>query len=310
MDDIFIGVDVSKDWIDVWEPDLGHRQVAAKPRALARLARGWAKIGAMVVFEATGGYDRPLCAALERAEVPYARVNPRQARAFARATGVIGKTDRVDARMLARMGARLELRRTEPVAPARGALQALVARRRQLVGMRKQETCRLAQTDHAFARRSCKRIIAILERDIRRVEAEMAVLIRSEPALAGIERRLRTAPGVGPVVAATLLAEMPELGQLDRRAIAALSGIAPIARDSGQRSPGRSIGGGRPLVRSALYLAALAASRSHARFKAFRDDLETRGKARKVAIIATARKLLTCLNAMIRDGTDFMPEPG
>jgi transposase len=309
MAEVYIGVDVSMDWIDVFEPQNGHKRVASAPKALAKLARRWAKVQAVVVFEASGGYDRPLRAALDGAGVAYARVNPARARAFAKSMGWLGKSDRVDARMLAEMGARLPLRRTEPLTPARRALQALAARRRQLVEMRKQEACRLGQADHAFARRSCKRFIALYDRDIARVEAEMAALVAHEPEFAETERRLRTAPGVGPVVAATLIAEMPELGTLDRRAAAALVGIAPISRDSGRRSPAREIGGGRPVLRSALYLAALAASRRHPRFKAFRDQLEERGKKKKAAIIATARKLLTCLNAMIRNGQDFESAP-
>jgi transposase len=305
MAEVFIGVDVSMDWVDIWEPERGHERVANTPKKLAKPARRWAREGATVVFEASGGYDRPLRTALDEAGAAHARVNPGRARDFAKAMGLLGKSDRVDARMLAEMGARLPLRRTEPLTPARRALQALAARRRQLVGMRKQEACRLAQADHPFARRSCKRFIALYDRDIARVEAEMAARVANEPEFAETERRLRTAPGVGPVVAATLIAEMPELGTLDRRAAAALVGIAPIARDSGRRSPAREIGGGRPVLRSALYIAGLAASRRHPRFKAFRDQLEERGKSRKAAIIATARKLLTCLNAMIRDAHDF-----
>lgn len=309
MAEVYVGVDVSMGWIDIWEPESGHKRVANAPKKLASAARRWARKGATVVFEASGSYDRPLRAALDGAGVAYARVNPRQARDFARAMGLLGKTDRVDARMLAEMGARLPLRRTEPLAPARRALQALAARRRQLVQMRKQEACRLAQADHPFARRSCQRFIALYDRDIARVEAEMAALVADDPEFAETERRLRTAPGVGPVVAATLIAEMPELGTLERRAAAALVGIAPVARDSGRRNPAREIGGGRPILRSALYLAGLAASRRHPRFKAYRDQLEARGKSKKAAIIASARKLLTCLNAMLRNGQDFETGP-
>jgi transposase len=305
MAEVHVGIDVSMDWIDVWEPERGHERVPNARKALATRARRWLRMQASIVFEASGGYDRALRAALDEAGVAYARVNPGRAREFARAMGLLGKTDRVDARMLAEMGARLPLRRTEPLAPARRALQALAARRRQLVQMRKQEACRLAQADHPVARRSCKRFVALYGRDIARVEAEMAALVADDPEFAETERRLRTAPGVGPVVAATLIAEMPELGRLTRRAAAALVGIAPIARDSGRRSPAREIGGGRPILRSALYLAGLAASRRHPRFKAFRDQLEDRGKSKKAAIIAVARKLLTCLNAMLHKGQDF-----
>lgn len=301
-----IGVDVSKDWIDVWERGNGHARLANAPRDLLRFARDAAGRGVLVTFEATGSYDRALRAALDAAGVVYARVNPRQARDFARAMGLVGKTDRVDARMLGEMGARLALRRSEATPPARRALQALTARRRQLVEARKQETCRLKQAADAFLCRSHRRQIAVLTREIARVEAEIEALTERDPELAAAARRLRTAPGVGPVAAATLIAEMPELGTLDRRAAAALAGLAPVARDSGRRRPAREIAGGRPTVRSILYLAALAASRRHPRFKAFRDRLEGRGKCKKAAIVAVARKLLTCLNSMLRDSQDFV----
>ncbi|AMB44848.1 transposase [Methylorubrum sp. Q1] len=234
-------------------------------------------------------------------------MNPRQARDFARAMGVIGKTDRVDARMLAELGARLRPAPTQPVTAARRVLQAQATRRRQLVEIRKQEATRLQQTTDKQARADITSLIALLDRRIAKVEALMAALVDADPETQAIGRRLQTAPGVGPIVAATLIAEMPELGQLDRRRIAALAGLAPIARDSGKRVGPRNIGGGRPVVRTILYLAALQASRRSAVFRTFRERLALAGKPTKAALIATARKLLITLNAMLATGTDYDP---
>lgn len=309
MQEIFIGVDVSMDWLDIHHPCPGHRrgaqQIANGGRELTAFARRAARAGAWVIFEATGGYDRALCEALEQAGARFSRVNPARARDFARAIGVIGKTDRVDAQMLALMGERLRPALTEPVPPARRALQAQVTRRFQLVEMRKQETTRLKQTADTEACADIRSHIALLGRRIARFDARIKTLTTEDEAFARIERRLRTAPGIGPVVAATLIAELPELGSLDRRRIAALAGLAPVARDSGKRNPPRAIAGGRPVLRRMLYLAALQASRRHPVFMAFRARLQDQGKSPKTAIIAVARKLLTILNAMLRSQTDF-----
>lgn len=305
MQELFIGVDIAKDWLDVHHPSRGARRIANTIAAARSFATACAKQGAWVVFEASGGYDRVLRDALEAGGVRFSRVNPRQARDFARAMGVIGKTDRVDARMLAELGARLRPAATQPLAAARRALQAQATRRRQLVEIRKQEATRLHQTADRQARADITSLIAVLDRRIAKVEAQMAALVKADPEMQAVDRRLQTAPGVGPIVAATLLAEMPELGQLDRRRIAALAGLAPIARDSGKRVGPRSIGGGRPIVRTILYLAALQASRRSATFRDFRQRLQLAGKPTKTALIATARKLLVTLNAMLAAGTDY-----
>jgi transposase len=306
---LFVGVDVAKDWLDVHHPGRGARRIDNAPAAARAFAARCAKEGAWVVFEASGGYDHQLRDALEAAGVPFSRINPRQARDFARAMGVIGKTDRVDARMLSELGARLTPARTSPLPPARRALQAQATRRRQLVEMRKQEATRLKQTADAEARADIRAVVALLDRRIARVEARMADLVAADPDLAAVDRRLRTAPGVGPIVAATLIAELPELGRLGRRSIAALAGLAPVARDSGRRSGPRSIGGGRPVVRTILYLAALQASRRAEAFKQFRNRLQAAGKPVKAALIATARKLLVTLNAMLAAEADYRPAP-
>lgn len=296
---IFVGVDVAKDWLDIHHPSRGAMRVDNSPAAARSFAARCAKEGVWVVFEASGGYDHQLRDALEAADVRFSRVNPRQARDFARAMGVIGKTDRVDARMLSELGTRLAPAQTAPLPPARRALQAQATRRRQLVEMRKQEATRLQQTTDPDARADIRGVIALLDRRIIKIEARMTELVAADLELAAIDRRLRTAPGVGPIVAATLIAELPELGQT------ALAGLAPVARDSGRRSGPRSIGGGRPVVRTILYLAALQASRRSPTFSRFRERLQAAGKSVKAAIIATARKLLVTLNAMLASDTDF-----
>jgi transposase len=306
---IFVGVDVAKDWLDTHHPRRGATRIDNSPAAARAFAARCAKEGAWVVFEASGGYDHQLRDALEAAGVCFSRINPRQARDFARAMGVIGKTDRVDARMLSELGVRLTPAPTPPLPPARRALQAQATRRRQLVEMRKQEATRLQQTADPDARADIRGVVALFDRRIAKIEARMTDLVAADAELAAIDRRLRTAPGVGPIVAATLIAELPELGQLDRRSIAALAGLAPVARDSGRRSGPRSIGGGRPIVRTILYLAALQASRRSTAFIRFRDRLQGKGKSGKAAIIATARKLLVTLNAMLASGTDYRPVP-
>jgi transposase len=305
MQDIFTGVDVAKDWLDIHDPVGGPRRIENTPRSVRAFAQRSARQGAWIIFEASGGYDRLLREALEAFDVRFSRVNPRQARDFARAMGVIGKTDRVDARLLSEFGVRLRPARTLPLAAARRALQAQATRRRQLVEMRKQEATRLQQTADAEARADIRSLVAVLDRRIAKLETRMTEIIAQDLELTEADRRLQTVPGIGPVVAATLIAELPELGQLDRRRIAALAGLAPIARDSGKRIGRRTIGGGRPVVRTMLYIAALHASRRSVVFKAFRNRLEVAGKPVKAAITATARKLLSVLNAMLAKGADY-----
>jgi transposase len=272
-----------------------------------------------VVFEATGGYDRLLAEALAAAGVPFSRVNPRQARNFARAMGGLGKTDKVptpcgrphgdpgDARLLAEFGAKLTPPATALGDAPRRALQAQAARRRQLVEMRKPEATRLQQTAAAELRADIADHLAELQYRIAQVERRMQAIVLADPNSGELVRQLQTVPGVGPSVALTLIAELPELGQLDRRRIAALAGPAPLARDSGLRAGRRTIRGGRPVVRTLLYLAAFQASRHDPTFRAFRTRLQQTGKPVKVAIVAIARKLLTVLNAMLANGTDYRP---
>jgi transposase len=298
-----IGVDVAKEWIDVHSTAGRAQRLKTTRRALKSFAES--AQGSFVVFEASGGYDRPLRDALDAAEVPYARVNPRQAREFARASGRLAKTDKVDARILAEMGRRMELKATPPVDPARQRLAELIARRDDLVASIVKETQRLAQACDELIRRDIKGLLASLKRRKVLFDQEIARQIKNDASLHRLYRRLVTAPGVGPAIAPVLIARLPELGTLDRRAIASLAGLAPHAADSGLRAGKRRIWGGRADVRRALYLAAFVASRHDPELKAFRARLEGAGKSFKAAIVATARKLLTNLNAVIAQGRDY-----
>ncbi len=304
-----IGVDVAKDWIDTHDLATGAaRRIASSPRVLRDFARSLGDV--FVVFEASGGYDRPLAEALAAEGVGYARVNPRQAREFARATGRLAKTDKVDAAVLAEMGRAIDLRPSPPEDPVRSRLRELVARRGDLVAAITRERQRLGQARDRFVRRDITSMLRLLCRRRDKLEAEIAGQVQADEQLARIDRRLQSLPGIGAVLSTGLIAGLPELGQLDRRAIASLAGLAPHACDSGRYRGKRRIWGGRAPVRRILYLAAFIASRYDQRFKAFRQRLAEAGKPFKVAIIAVARKLLTVLNAMVRDNRDYYLQTG
>ncbi|NMK98360.1 IS110 family transposase, partial [Staphylococcus capitis] len=260
----------------------------------------------LVVFEATGVYDLELREALRQAGVRFARINPARARDFARASGQLAKTDPIDARMLAAF-ARAMTPATEQVAtPARNALARLAKRRDQLVSMRAQEKNRRSEAeDRAMAER-IGRLIAVLDDEIAEIEAEISALIKAEQEIAEDAQLMRSLPGIGPVACMQLLAQMPELGRVGPKQVAALAGLAPFNVDSGTYRGKRKIGGGRKRIRDALYMAALNAVRRADPFKAFYERLRKAGKPAKLALIAVARKLLTVLNAMMRDRKPYM----
>ena len=259
-------------------------------------------------MEATGGLERDLACALQAAGFAVAVINPRQARDFAKAMGYLAKTDRIDAKALAELAAVLSRHpererfvRVLPTAQQR-TLQALVARRRQLVAMQVAEHQRLS-TSHAAARGSIEAMILAIRAQLDALEAELAAHIeRDHGELSG---QLRSARGVGPVTVASLIAEVPELGRLTRREISALIGVAPFNRDSGQMRGKRTIYGGRAQVRRGLYMCALSAIRFNPVIRAFYQRLVLAGKPKKVAIVACMRKLLTILNAMVRSGKSW-----
>ena len=302
-----IGVDIAKGWIDVFcLSSSRHERIVVTKQSLARFAK--AANGALVVLEASGGYERPVTEALAKAGVDYARVNPRQAREFARASGRLAKTDRVDAEMLARMGRALELKPTPPADPDRQRLSDLVARREDLTSTIRREKNRAGTTRDAWIAREIAMLVRVLEGHLKAVEAAIATLIAGSEPLATEARRLRSVPGLGPALVAVILARLPELGNLDAKKVASLAGLAPQACDSGLHRGKRRIWGGRPDLRRALSLAGFIASRYDPTFKAFRARLQAAGKPVKLAITACARKLLTILNAMVRDRTDYLKQ--
>jgi transposase len=310
MDAKIVGIDVSKAELAIVEHASGRQWTSATtPAAIdALIAQLVADPPQLIVMEATAGYELPLAAACASAGLPVAIVNPRQVRAFAQAIGRTAKTDVIDASVLALFGARVQPL-PRPVADADSqALADLVLRRRQLLDMLMAERHRL---EHAPATgpvaRNLRSHIRWLERCVRDVDDELGGAIQRSPVWRVQEDLLRSVPGIGPIVARTLLAELPELGQLDRRAIAALVGVAPFNRDSGQWRGRRMIWGGRASVRAALYMAALVATRYNPVMRALYQRLRAAGKPPKVALVAVMRKLLTTVNAMLKHQTAWNP---
>lgn len=303
MEQTFIGIDVSKDRLDV------HVRPSDEAFAVARDGEGLAalvaRLGALepylVVLEATGGFELTVAAALAAAGMPLAVVNPRQIRDFARATGQLAKTDALDAKVIACFAERVRPEpRPVPDAQAR-ALGELVARRRQIIEMMTAERNRRGQLTSRRLIKGVERLLAALQKELSELECEIGDGIRGTPAWRERDELLRSVPGIGDVVARTLIADLPELGRLDRKQIAALVGVAPLNRDSGRMRGKRTTWGGRAKVRSVLYMAALVASRHNPVLATFYQRLISAGKAKKLAITAVMRKLLTILNAMIRD---------
>lgn len=303
----FIGVDVGKAQLDVY--------LAARERceSLENNAKGHRRLAAWlkreacphVVMEATGGYERALHRHLVKNNIPASIVNPAEARQFARAMGLHAKTDAIDARMLAHFA---QVRKPAPTpAPSaeRDKIMEMLSYRRQLVGER---TRLINQAQHYCqprVKRHARRRLKTIRADIKALETELVGLATVCPEIAPIYAIITSVPGVGPVSALTLIASLPELGQLTRRQIASLLGVAPFARDSGKMRGSRSIAGGRGEVRKILYMATLAGLRHNPVLRRKRDQLRAAGKAPKVAIIACLRKLIVTLNAMVRDGTPW-----
>jgi transposase len=298
-----IGCDLSRAFLDLCRlPSGATQRVANTPDAIATWLDTLER-DVLVVFEATSGCDGDLIAALAERGQPFSRVNPRQAREFARAVGVLAKTDRVDARVLAQMGAALPLPITVPVSASRARLSDFLRRRRQLVEMRKAEKLHLYSAGQDEISAGIEAMIELLGKQIADFDRKIAALIAEDQTLAAQARLLSAVPGVGPTVLATLLGELPELGTLCRRRIASLAGLAPHARESGTWRGARRIWGGRRKVREALYIAAWTASRRVPALSAMRDRMRQKGKAPKTILIAVARQLLVILNAMLRTGT-------
>lgn len=306
----FVGIDVSKAQLDVaFRPSGERMQVSNSEAGIVELVgRLLAAPPTLVVLEATGGYQAALVANLAIAKVATAVVNPRQVRDFAKATGRLAKTDALDAEVLAHFA---EVIRPEPrplVDEQTRALEALVTRRRQVVEMITAEKNRLAQS-HKSLRAMIKAHINFLQRELQDIHRELDGMLRTSPLWREHEDLLRSSKGVGRTTVTTLFAELPELGTLDRKRIAALVGVAPFNRDSGTHRGKRMIGGGRASVRAALYMATLVASRHNPTIRRFYERLCAAGKPKKLALTACMRKLLTILNAMVRTKSPWRALP-
>jgi transposase len=303
MDSIIVGIDVSKDRLDV------ALRPSGEAFAVARNAAGLEQLTArlnvlsphLIALEATGGFETIAAAALVAAGLPVVVVNPAQIRAFARAIGQRAKTDPIDAAVIAHFA---EATKPEPRPlpdEATRLLADLVARRRQIVDMMAAEGQRERRVTDKRLKKSIARLRKALEKELAELDSEIDDSVRGSPAWREKEDLLASVPGVGPTIARTLIAELPELGRLNRKEIAALAGLAPFTRQSGQWKGKSFIGGGRTAVRTVLFMGALVAKRHNPVLKAFFDRLVAAGKPKMVALIAVARKLLTILNAILRD---------
>jgi transposase len=304
----FVGIDVSKATLDV---AIGEEEPFRVPNSRdgldQLLSRLESRPVALIVLEATGGLEALCAAALAAAGLPVAVINPRQARDFARATGRLAKTDAIDATVLVAFGRAVRPEPRPLPDEATRELDALLDRRRQLVHMRTMEQNRLSGVVPPRVRLDLQAHLQWLDGHIAEVDRELEQRIRSSPIWREKDELLRSIKGIGPVVSRTLLASLPELGRLDRRRIAALVGLAPMADDSGQHRGARRIQGGRSYVRNVLYMAALTARRYNPALRAFAERLEAAGKRPKVILAAVARKLLVIANAILRSGQPWNP---
>jgi transposase len=310
MERTFVGIDIAKDQVDVHVHPTDERfQLSRTDAGLAELVARLQPLGPqLVVLEATGGYEIPVAAVLASAGVPVAVVNPRQIRDYARATGQLAKTDALDARLMARFAEAVQPEVRPLPTPEAQALGDLVTRRRQLVDMLGAERNRHQQARDLRLQRRIATHIRWLTTALAEIEADLGTRIRSSPIWRERDDLLHSVPGVGDVTAYTLIADLPELGHLDRRKIAALVGVAPFNRESGHWRGRRMIAGGRPAVRSVLYMATLTAVRFNPALAHFYQRLVAAGRPKKVALTAAMRKLLTILNAMLRDQRPWQPE--
>jgi transposase len=308
---MFVGIDVAKDTLAIAVRPTGEAwTTATDPEAVAALVARIASLSpARVVLEATGGLERRLAAALADAGLPVVVANPEQVRDFARGLGTRAKTDPIDARVLARFAEVVQPPVRPLASPAERELEALVTRRRQLIELRtiqknQQRTAAAAVVDRSFTA-----LLALLEAEIDRLTAEITDRITLDPTWRAKAAILQSVPGVGEVSTMTLLAELPELGTLGRAQIASLAGVAPFTRQSGATRKRARIAGGRANLRTALYMPVITAKKHNPVIKAFYDRLIAAGKPTKVALIACQRRLITILNAMLRDGTTWQHRP-
>ncbi len=307
---ICVGVDVSSEHLDAaFGPGGRVRRYANSGAGIRKLTGKLRQLALEVVLmEATGGWERSLAEALSEASIPVAVVNPRQVRDYARSMGILAKTDAVDARVIAEFACGGHYRLWQAPDPGVRELGELTSRRLQLVSQRGAEQNRLRLVRNRDVRSDINRAIAGLKRRIKRLDGKIAGLIAASPDLRSRNALLRSVPGVGPQLSATVIAYLPELGTIGNRQICALVGVAPLNRDSGKFSGKRFVWGGRAGVRAALYMSALVASRRNPRIRTFYQRLVAAGKPKKLALTACMRKLLTVLNSMLRNGEFWRKE--
>ena len=306
----FVGIDVSKSTLDICvEPPGEALHVAYDEPGVRQVVKHLKEVApALIVIEATGGLEVRIATELTSSGLPVAVINPRQARDFAKATGQLAKTDRVDAMVLAAF-ARAIRPQARPLKDAdTRALDDMVGRRRQLVDIRVQETLRLGTAASKRLQKSLKQHIAWLDKRIAEVDSDLSKQLRESDVWRAKDDLLRSIPGVGNVTTQTMLAKCPELGTLNRREIAALTGVAPLANDSGKHRGKRFTWGGRADVRAVLYMATVSAIRGNDTIKAFAERLKKAGKPPKVVIVACMRKLLTIMNSMLKNETSWNPK--
>jgi transposase len=304
--EVYVGIDISKDSLEVamWGENHGA-EVANNKKGIAKLVKQMLGLEPkLIVVEATGGYEEAVVKAMFEAGLPVALVSPQRVRQYARAKGLLAKTDKLDAQILADYGKQIQPRLFVGKSEERRQLSAWVGRRNQLNEMLQAEKNRLRTQDRSL-QKSLERVIECLEAELETINHQIEQFLQEHQEFEEQEQLLRTAKSIGRVTAVTLLADLPELGHLDRKEIAALVGVAPMNRDSGRKRGHRKTQGGRPAVRSALYMSALTGIRYNPILKTQYDHLIKRGKEKKVAITACMRKMLTILNAMMRDQQPF-----
>lgn len=307
----FVGIDVAKDQLDV------HIRPSSEAFAVPRDGPGLEQLlkrlmplqPSLIVLEATGGFETLVAAAIATTGLPLAVVNPRQVRDFARATGRLAKTDRLDAAIIALFAERIRPE-PRPIASLDAQhLGELVARRRQIIDMITMEGNRRRQAASRAVQASLDAIVAALKAQLRDIDTDIDTAIRASPAWRENDELMQSVPGVGPATARVLIADLPELGTTSRQRIASLVGVAPVNRDSGTLRGHRTIAGGRTSVRNALYMAALVGVRRNPVLKAIYDGFVLKGRPRKLALIACARRLLTILNAILHSRTPWRSAP-
>ena len=306
----FAGIDIAKRTLDLhFRPENRALSTTNDPRGFREILAFLPKPRTcLIVIEATGGYQRALVDALLEAEHYVAVVNPRQVRDFARGLGILAKTDAIDAAVLSRYAEGARPRTLSATPENQAQIAELVTRRRQLIDLRTAEKNRLETLRSKSARKSVEQVLKVLGKQILTIEKQIADLVESDDDWNDKAELLQSVPGVGPITVASLLADLPELGQLNRQQIAALAGLAPFNRDSGRFRGRRSIWGGRKAVRGVLYMATLSAMRCNHVIKTFAERLKADGKTFKVVITACMRKLLVILNTMVQNNTHWNPK--